>query len=141
MTFTRAGISFDYPSHWKFESEGANPREWTVSIHSPDTAFALVSLRPDARDPADLADQTLEVLKAEYPELEAEDRVETVAGQPAIGHDLDFLTVDTAITCRTRCLQTPGGPLLVLCQTGEYDRTRHDSVLRGIVASLTIEGD
>ena len=99
----------------------------------------LVSLRPDARDPADLADQTLDALKADYKELDAENRVETLAGQAAIGHDIDFLTVDTAITCRTRCLGTPAGPLLVMTQVSDYDRQQNDPVLRAVVASLAVD--
>ena len=43
-------------------------------------AFAVVSLRPEAVDPADLADQTLDAIKGEYKELDAENAVETVAG-------------------------------------------------------------
>src|SRR5271155_4672455 len=139
MKFNQSGVSFDYPSNWKIERDGVSPSEWTVSVHSPATAFVLLSLRPDARDPADLADQTLEALKAEYKELDAENRVETIAGQLAIGHDIDFLTVDTAIACRTRCLETSSGPLLVLCQMSEFDRAQNEPVLRAIVASLRVE--
>ena len=137
--FNQSGISFRYPSNWRAEVENAAETEWTVTVQSPDTAFVLFSLRPDARDPADLADQTLEALKTEYEELDAENRVETIAGQVAIGHDIDFLTVDTAIICRTRCLDTSYGPLLILCQISEFDRERNDPVLRAIVASLRVE--
>jgi hypothetical protein len=139
--FTRLGVSFRYPANWKLETEDSSDAEWAATVQSPVTAFVLVSLRPDARDPADLADQTLEALKADYQELDAENRVETIAGQVAIGHDIDFLTVDTTITCRTRCLETPAGPLLVMCQTSEIDRAEHDPVLRAIIASLHIEDD
>src|SRR5437762_12124305 len=138
-TFTRDGISFRYPASWQAESEDADDGGWAVVATSPDTAFVLVSLRPDARDPADLADQTLDALKAEYKELDAENRVETIAGQAAIGHDIDFLTVDTAITCRTRCLDAPGGPLLVMTQVSEYDREANEPVLRAVVASLAVD--
>ncbi len=139
--FNQSGISFRYPTNWRAESENSGDTEWTVSVYSPATAFILFALRPDARDPADLADQTLEALKAEYVELDAENRLETIAGQLAIGHDIDFLTVDTAIVCRTRCLETPSGPLLVMCQTSEFDHEQNDPVLRAIVASLQVEGD
>jgi hypothetical protein len=137
--FSRSGISLRYPSNWTLESEEAGPEGWTASFHSPRTAFILLSLRPDARDPADLADQTLAALKSEYKELDAEDRVETIAGRMAIGHDIDFLTVDTANVCRTRCLDTPDGPLLVMCQASEYDREETDPVLRAVVKSMRIE--
>lgn len=136
--FDRDGVSFQYPANWRVETEEAD-EGWTVTVTSPQTAFAVVALRPDARDPADLADQTFEAIKAEYQELDAENAVQTIAGQVAIGHDIDFVTVDTATVCRTRCLETPAGPLLVLCQTSEYDRERNDPVLRAIVASLAVE--
>lgn len=139
--FNNFGVSFRYPANWRIESENSSASEWTVTVQSPVTAFVLFAARPDARDPADLADQTLEALKADYKELDAENRVETIAGQLAIGHDIDFLTVDTTITCRTRCLETPAGPLLVMCQTSELDRAESDPVLRAIVASLRIEDD
>jgi len=137
-TFDRDGISFRYPANWRVDAEEGS-EGWTITLTSRETAFAIISLRPDARDPADLADQTFEAFKAEYKELDAENAIQTIAGQVAIGHDIDFMTVDTAISCRTRCLETPGGPLLVMCQTSEYDREQNDPVLRAIVASLAVE--
>jgi hypothetical protein len=137
-TFDRDGISFHYPGNWRVEAEEGEGG-WTVTLNSPETAFAIISLRPDARDPADLADQTFEAIKAEYKELDAENAIQTIAGQVAIGHDLDFMTVDTAIICRTRCLETPAGPLLIMCQTSDYDREQNDPVLRAIVASVTVD--
>jgi len=137
-TFDRDGISFRYPENWRVEAEEGEGG-WTVTLNSPETAFAIISLRPDARDPADLADQTFEAIKAEYKELDAENAIQTIAGQVAIGHDIDFMTVDTPNICRTRCLETPAGPLLIMCQTSEYDREQNDPVLQAIVASLTVD--
>jgi hypothetical protein len=139
--FNRSGITLRYPANWQIEDESSGDSEWTISIHSPDTAFILLALRPDALDPADLADQTLAALKEEYAELDAENRLETIAGQLAIGHDIDFLTVDTPIACRSRCLETVAGPLLVMCQTSEYDHEQNDPVLRAIVASMRVDQD
>lgn len=140
-TFERDGIRFQYPANWTLEAGEDEPGAWSVAIQSPETAFLQVSLRPDAESPAELADQTLEALKAEYKELDAANSVAHFAGQLAIGHDMDFLTVDTAITCWTRCVETPAGPLLVLCQVSEYDRERNEPVLRAICASLKIEDE
>ncbi|MDB5308792.1 MAG: hypothetical protein JWO38_2994 [Gemmataceae bacterium] len=140
QTFERDGVRLQYPATWVVElGETAEEGGWTVTIQSPETAFALVSLRPDADNPADLAGQTLDALTAEYKELDAEPAVETIAGRPAVGHDIDFLTVDTPVTCWTRCLDTSGGPLLVMCQTSEFDRARHELGLRAICASLKID--
>jgi hypothetical protein len=139
--FSRDGITFRYPANWSAETDEAEDGSWTVSITSPATAFVLVSLRPDAHDPADLADQTLQALKADYQELDADNRVETIGGQMAIGHDIDFLTLDTAITCRTRCVESSVGPLLIMTQVSEYDRESNDPVLRAIVASVQLDPD
>jgi hypothetical protein len=140
QTFERDGVRFQYPENWTAEAaEETGDGGWTVTVQSPETAFVMVSLRPEADTPAELADQTLGALKTEYMELDAEDAVETLAGRPAIGHDIDFLTLDTAITCRTRCVDTPAGPLLVMGQTSEYDRERNEPVLRAIYGSLTID--
>jgi hypothetical protein len=138
-TFSRDGISFRHPANWRVEAEESEDGGWAATVSSPGTAFVLLALRPDAADPADLADQTLAALKADYKELDAENRVETIAGRMAIGHDIDLMTLDTAVVCRTRCLDTPAGPLLVLCQASEYDRDGADPVLRAIIASLTVD--
>jgi len=143
QTFDRDGIRFQYPANWTVEPADEDPAGggWTVSVQSPDTAFLLVSLRPDADTPARLADQTLDALKAEYKELDAENAVETLSGQVAVGHDIDFLTLDTPVSCRTRCVQTLAGPLLMMTQVSEYDRARNEPVLRAVCASLTIDED
>ncbi|MBA4188370.1 MAG: hypothetical protein C0467_10235 [Planctomycetaceae bacterium] len=138
-TFERDGVSFKYPTNWRAEAEEVEAGGWAVTVSSPDTAFALVSVRPDAHDPAELADQALDALREEYKELDAENRLETIAGMLAIGHDIDFITLDAAITCRTRSLATLTGPLLVMTQVSEYDQSRNDPVLRAIVASLRVE--
>lgn len=140
-TFERDGIRFQYPANWVLETEDGGDGEWSVSVQSPETAFLLMTLRPDADNAAELADQTLAALKAEYKELDETNAVGTFAGQLAIGHDIDFLTLDIPVTCWTRCSQTLAGPLLVMCQVTELERERNEPVLRAICASMTIEDE
>lgn len=140
--FDRDGIHFRYPANWKMElDEDTSSGGWTVTLTSPQTAFALFALRPDAHNIVELADETLAAIRSEYQELDAEDCVETVAGQMAVGHDIDFVTIDTLSICRTRCVDTPAGPLLILRQVSEYDRQKNEPVLDAIVASLTVDDD
>ncbi len=142
-TFDRDGIRFQYPTNWRPDPDAADDdgAAWTVVLQSPGTAFLLVSLRPEADTPAALADQTLDALKTEYKELDADDVVETLADRVAIGHDIDFLTLDTAVACHTRCVDTPAGPLLLMGQASEYDRATADPVFRAVFASLVIDAD
>ena len=141
-TFERDGVSFRYPADWTLEvAEDAESGGWTVTVSSPETAFFMASLQPDAADGGDLADQALATLKAEYKELDAEDVMETICGLPAIGFNADFLTVDTATTCRVRGLDSFAGPLLLLAQVSEFDRDKNEPVLHAIVKSLDVETD
>lgn len=133
-------ISFTVPPGWEVE-ETPDGDGWTATVQSPVTAFALFAFRPDAEEPSLLADETLAVLKDDYPELDHEDRVESIAGRMAIGHDLDFIALDATVACRTRCLETPGGPLLLMLQHGERDPVEMVAQLNMIKASLTIEND
>ena len=137
-TFERSGVRFDYPAGWATDLDDAG-EGWTVTVQSAETAFALVSLRPDAATPAQVADEALDALRAEYPTLDAQVAVDSLAGQPAVGHDIDFITLDTTILCWTRCVETAGGPLLVLCQVSEYDREQHEPALRALCASVRVD--
>ena len=139
-TFERDRIAFRYPRNWSAEThEDAEGGGWAVTVSSPDTAFFLASLQPAARDPGELVDQSLAALKGEYKELDWEDVMETVSGQPSIGFNADFLTVDTATSCRVRCLDTFAGPLLLLAQVSDFDRDANDPVLSAIIQSLNVE--
>jgi fructose 1,6-bisphosphatase len=137
-TFERSGMRFRYPSNWTLDMDDAGDG-WTVTVQSPDTAFVLVSLRPDADGPEQVAAEALDALKAEYAGLDPVAAVDTVAGTPALGHDIDFLTLDTAITTWTRCIDTTAGPLLVMGQVSDYDRERNEPVLRAVFASVELD--
>lgn len=138
--FQRAGIGFQYPSHWTTETDETDDG-WTVSVQSPETAFLLVSLRGDAAGASEMADLTLEALRGDYQEIDAEEAVDTLAGQPAIGHNIDFMTVDTPVTCWTRCVESPAGVVLVMYQTSEFDRERNEPLLRAICQSFRIDDE
>ena len=138
--YERNGIRFQYPSNWSLDFEDGD-EGWTATVQSNELAFVLVSLRADADTPAMLADEALAALQEEYKELDAENYVGAFQGLPAIGHDVNFLTVDTAIECRTRAVESPAGPLLVMTQVSEYDREKNEVVLDAILASFKFEDD
>lgn len=138
QTFERSGVRFEFPAGWVLDFDDAG-NGWTVTVQSPDTAFAMLSLRPDADTPSQVADEALDALRAEYQTLDAQTAVDSLAGQPAVGHDIDFITLDTSIVCWTRCVATANGPLLILCQVSEFDRSRHEASLRALGATLRVE--
>jgi hypothetical protein len=138
VRFDDGGIRFHYPENWRLERE-ENDTGWTVSLQSPGTAFMMVCLREDLPTPDQLADAALDALREEYPDLEADDCVDNLAGQPAIGHDIRFISLDLTNTCWTRTFYSSEGTVLVLCQANDLELEQHEPVLRAICKSLEVE--
>jgi hypothetical protein len=137
-TFEQEGLSFAYPENWSLEEEETD-EGWTVSVQSPGTAFLTVSC--DSRMPTaeEMAEAALGAMREEYPSLEAESAVDTLAGQPAVGHDMRFFSFDLTNTCWTRSFYSDAGTVLVLCQTSDLEEEKYEPVLRAICASLKVE--
>jgi hypothetical protein len=138
--FDDGGIRFRYPENWRLEREESEAG-WTVSLQSPGTAFMMVCLREDLPTPDQLADAALDALREDYPELEADDCVDNLAGQPAIGHDIRFISLDLTNTCWTRSFYASEGTVLVLCQANDLELEEHEPVLRAICKSLELDED
>jgi hypothetical protein len=138
--FREDGISFRYPANWIFEREDGDGG-WTVSVQSPDTAFVVLTCDKGMPDIEEVVEATLEALREEYPDLEAEPSVETLAGHMAVGHDIQFTSLDLTNTCWTRCFNTETGTVLVMCQTNDLELEANGPVLKAICQSLTVDGE
>jgi hypothetical protein len=136
--FHEDGVSFDYPEGWRLEREKAADG-WTVSVQSPGTAFLTIALDNHMPGTEEVAETVLDALRSDYPNLEAKPRVDTLAGQMAVGHDIAFFSFDLTNTCWTRTLYTDTGTLLVLAQTSDLELEEYEPVLRAICASLKVE--
>lgn len=136
--FRERGVSFRYPENWTLEREEAD-NGWTATVQSPGTAVAIVRLDEDMPDPQQVIETALEALRSEYPELEAEAQVDTLAGQMAVGHDIHFFSLDLTNTCWTRSLYTDDGTLLVMWQAADIDLDEYEPALKRLCASLKVE--
>jgi len=132
------GIRFSYPSTWTVERE-ESASGWTVLLQSPGTAFVTITLSSDMPDVERMSRETLDALRADYPALEAEAVVEKLAGQMAIGHNIQFFALDLTNTCFTRSFYCDQGTVLVLSQTNDLELDEVEPIFRAIWASLTIE--
>ena len=140
VQFQDAGIRFQYPENWRLEREDTDAG-WTVSVQSPETAFLMLCLREDMPSTDQMTETALEALREEYPDLEADDCVDSLAGQPAIGHDIRFFSLDLTNTCWTRCFYSSNGTVLVLCQFNDLESEKNEPVLRAICASIEVEDE
>jgi hypothetical protein len=138
--FDERGLHFRYPTNWKLERQ-ASEHGFSIWLQSPETAFFMLSLHDDLPTPEELAETALATLRQDYEDLEAEDALESLAGQPALGHDIRFFSLDLTNTAWTRCFETAAGTVLVMCQVTDLEAPRNEPVLRAICQSLTADED
>ena len=138
--FCDGGIRFRYPESWALERED-NDAGWTVSVQSPGTAFLMVCLRQDTPATDEVADAALAALQEDYPELEYEHCIDSVAGQPAVGHVVRFFSLDLTNTCWTRSFYSSEVTVLVLWQVNDLELEQAEPVLRAICSSFEVETD
>ena len=117
--FNAEGVQFRYPENWRLVRED-NEDGWTITVQSPETAFLMISLRADMPPPEEMAAKALEALREEYPELEAEDSVGSMAGLPALGHDIRFFSLDLTNTA-SHAASTAVWYRVVLCQFNDLE--------------------
>jgi hypothetical protein len=132
------GLSFSYPDEWSLERQESDDG-WAVTLQSPGTAFAQVVLDRRLLEREYMAQTALRALEDDYPSLEAEAGQDMMAGEMAIGHDIDFFSLDLTITAWTRCFYGMAGTVLVLCQVSGVDQEEYEPALRAICASMRSE--
>ncbi|MBV8318024.1 MAG: hypothetical protein JOZ53_24025 [Planctomycetaceae bacterium] len=122
------GIRFEYPGEWELEVTDDGPVT-TVALQSPGgLAFALVTTDDSRPAPAEVADEALSAMREEYPNLDATPTLETINGHNAVGHDVEFISLDMTNTCAIRCFRTPRRTVLVFGQWSDLDEDSEDLI-------------
>jgi hypothetical protein len=136
--FHEDGIRFQYPENWVLERQDTDAG-WTVTVQSLGTAFVLLSYDAEMPEAELMADTALEALRSDYPSLESAKAVESLAGLPAVGHDVQFFAFDLTNTCWLRSFDSGTGTVLVMWQANDLELDRLGPVLRAICASITVD--
>jgi hypothetical protein len=134
--FDDYGVRFEYPGDWELDVADDGTRT-TISLQAPDApAFIMIALDADRPAPAEVADEALEAMRAEYPELEVLPALETIDGHRAIGHDLEFFSLDMTSTCAIRSFRTKRRTILIFAQWSSLDDDAAESQIRALRATL-----
>jgi len=139
-TFEDEGIRFRYPENWRLEREDTDTG-WTVVVQSPETAFAMISLNDESPSVENMAETALATMREDYPDLDADACVDSVAGRPAIGYDIRFFSLDLTNTCWIRSFYCSRGTMVVMCQVNDLELETNEPVLRAICASLEVDDE
>jgi hypothetical protein len=138
--FAEDGVQFQYPENWELERQETDSG-WTVSVQSPSTAFFMLSYDANRPDTAKMADTALEALRSEYPGLDADAAVDSLAGQPAVGHDVRFFSLDLTNSCWLRSFHAGSGTVLVLWEANDLELDTVGRVLQAMAISIQIDDD
>jgi hypothetical protein len=130
------GVRFEYPGDWELEVTDDGPLT-TVAIQAPGgLAFALITVDDSCPAPAEVADQALEALREEYPVLDATPALETINGHPAVGHDIEFISLDMTNSSSIRCFRTPRRTVLLFGQWSDLVSDESDATLGAVRRSF-----
>jgi hypothetical protein len=135
-TYDDRGVRFEYPDDWEIDVSEDGPRT-AVTVQSPDgPAFALVTVDDSRPEPDELADEALAALRDEYPGLDATPARETIAGHDAVGHDVEFISLDLTNTAAIRSFRTDRRTVFVMAQWSDVEGDAPESALRALRRSI-----
>lgn len=134
--YDREGVSLAYPQNWRLEEEQSEDASLQLSIMSPGAAFWTLAVYSGLHDLRGLADQALEALREEYPELEQHDAEETVADVSLVGHDVDFIYLDLANSASIRVCHHGESTMLLFSQAEYRESKTAGPVFQAIATSL-----
>jgi hypothetical protein len=130
------GVHFEYPAGWELSVTDDGPVT-TIEVQAPGgLAFALVRTDETCPDPAAVADEVLEAMRQEYPELDAVPAMEMLHDQQAIGHDVEFFTLDFANAATIRCFQTPYRTVMIFGQWSDLGEPNLPDLIREMFLSV-----
>ncbi len=135
--YKNAILSFEYPHDWELD-ESENEDGLTISLQSPRSLFLLVSVYAGEREPAEVADQALETMRQEYPVLDSDTVAGRIAGRPAVGHDVNFFSLDLTNTCWIRAFSANQQAVLLFAQANDVDLDDFERSLVAVFASIKI---
>ena len=73
------GVRFMYPHTWEQEESEDGTRTLLTVSEPGGTAFAMISLDTECPAPVELADEALETLRADYPDLDSYPVIEEIS--------------------------------------------------------------
>ncbi len=130
------GIRFEYPHDWEVDiGEDGTRRSVTVQSSSG-PAFAMVTVDASCPSPGEMADEALAALREEYPVLESSPGNESIAGHNAVGHDVEFFSLDMSNNCVIRCFQTPRRTVFILAQWSDAEQNEPERTLAAVRQSI-----
>ena len=138
--YQRHGLRFSFPSNWNLTEE-SSAEETTITVQSDGTSFWMLvrfNSRPDAEE---VLDSTSKAFEQDYEDVDVTSVIESLAGLPSLGRDLDFSCYDLLNSASIRVAQTSDHTLMVLFQGTDHELNHTRTQLEAISASLNCDDE
>lgn len=140
LVYRNSHIRFSYPEGWQLDESRAEDG-MTVNLQSPSSMFMFLTLTDSSMPPEDLAEQALATMREEYPELESSVVCETIAHVPAVGHDINFFSLDLTNSCWIRAFSSQRHTILIFAQASDLELELGESAFQALCGSIELAND
>jgi hypothetical protein len=135
--YQNSDISFEYPDDWDVDETRAEDG-LTVSLQSPGSMFLFLTVYQTPLLPEELVERALATMREEYHELDSSPVSDSIADCPAIGCDLNFISLDLTNTCWIRAFAVGQRTVLIFAQTSDLELETSEPAFQAICASLEL---
>ena len=132
--YERFGVQFMYPENWEIQEEQDDGWPKMVTVQSPGGAFWTLHVYEGGVNLPELVREAVEALRAEYPELEAEEL--TTCEDADYGYDLNFYYLDLIVMAQIRGTLLPDKALVWLIQGESREFDEFTPVFQAMILSL-----
>ncbi len=130
------GIRFTYPADSQIEVDGDSERSTVDVRHSDGLAFALVRTDLSRPDPDLMVEAAMVALREDYPDLSESPANEFLAGNDALGSDVEFFSLDMVNTTSIRCFRTPRRTVFFMGQWSDLEGDDGAGFIESLLESL-----
>ncbi|HMP80046.1 MAG TPA: hypothetical protein PKD54_11385 [Pirellulaceae bacterium] len=133
--YRNQGIDLQYPENWVLSEVEALPGSPQLLIEAPDGSMLTLVFRERGTDCKLLADELVEIMAQEFPDLESIAAEEELQGVTGAGFDCEVFYLDLLVSAWVRVFAGRNQVIGVLAQAESRDFARHHLVFKAIVAS------
>jgi hypothetical protein len=134
--YNKSGVAFQYPDSWMLDETEPEMGNRSIAVQSPGSSFWAIGLHPSANKPGRLVEATIEALREEYPELEAERFEETVEGVELKGYEVNFICCDFTSTARAVAFRDNRATCLIYWQSDDRDLKQYGGVFEAMLLTF-----
>jgi hypothetical protein len=135
------GLSFLYPENWNITEDTDDGKLVGFTLESPSSAFLTVTEYPWTVTPADALDQSYQILRSEYDDVEFEEipppiNAEQHSLSECIAGDVRFYYLDLMVISRLIAFVMNQRTYLVQIQAEDRDFDKLEMVFQAILISI-----